>query len=89
METFIYTLIFGFISAITIFAYHHPKGYSDLVPYFIIVPTVALFSLSRATSEQQVGHHTWEKGQAGPTRRVNARMADDNVRKLTPQSGLW
>ena len=39
--------------------------------------------------EQRVEHHPWQKGQSDPMRRVNSRMADDNVCKLTPQWGLW
>ncbi len=38
-----------------------------------------------AAKAGRAGHTPWQKGQAGPTRRVNSRMSDDNVRKLTPQ----
>lgn len=46
------------------------------------------FCLSHATSGQHVGHHPWQRGQAGLTCRVNARLGDDNVGKLTPQCGF-
>jgi len=51
----------------------------------VLLPFLPLIRPKRATCWASC----LAQGQAGPTRRVNARMTDDKVRKLTPQWGLW